>query len=173
MGVNHRGEHKRRKTGAKAVISRKKRNNRAGSQPSATKIGEQKVVSVRVRGGNKKQRALKLEDGHFRFMSTGNIRKARMVQVVYHPSCNELVRTNTLTKSSVVKISAESFKEDVATVGVEQDAELHDGFEKGHLYAIITSRPGQIGMAQGHVLQGEELKFYSERFNKKRGGARK
>lgn len=165
--MNHRGDHKRRKTGAKAVISSKKRNNRAGSQPSATKIGEKRVRPVRVRGGNKKYRALRLDVGHFKFATTGHTRASKLMQVVYHPSSNELVRTNTLTKSSVVKISAEPFSEDVKSVEKEVDPELHEGFEKGYLYAIITSRPGQIGMAQGHVLQGDELKFYSDKFNKK------
>ncbi|AFN82554.1 40S ribosomal protein S8 [Encephalitozoon romaleae SJ-2008] len=173
MGINHRGDHKRRKTGAKAVISRKKRNNRAGSQPSATKIGERRVMPVRVRGGNRKHKALRLDVGHFRFITTGKIRPAKLLQVVYHPSSNDLVRTNTLTKSSVVKISAEGFKEDIKAVASNVDPELHESFEKGYLYAIITSRPGQIGAATGHVLQGDELKFYSDKFNKKTKEVRK
>lgn len=147
---------------------RKKRNNRAGSQPSGTKIGEKRITAVRVRGGNKKYRALRLEEGHFRFMSTGNIRTAKLMQVVYHPSSNELVRTNTLTKSSVVKISASGFEEDVGSINAaEVDPVLFENFQKGHLYAIITSRPGQMGAAQGHVLQGDELAFYADKFNKK------
>ncbi|ADM11081.1 40S ribosomal protein S8 [Encephalitozoon intestinalis ATCC 50506] len=173
MGINHRGDHKRRKTGAKAVISRKKRNNRAGSQPSATKIGERRVIPVRVRGGNKKYKALRLDVGYFRFPSTGKTRASKLLQVVYHPSSNDLVRTNTLTKSSVVKIEAEPFKEDIETIGSSTDPELHENFEKGHLYGIITSRPGQAGAALGHVLQGSELKFYTEKFNKKSKETRK
>ncbi|CAD25117.1 ECU02_0880 [Encephalitozoon cuniculi GB-M1] len=173
MGINHRGDHKRRKTGAKAVISRKKRNNRAGSQPSSTKIGERKVTPVRVRGGNRKYKALRLDMGHFKFITTGKFRMAKLLQVVYHPSSNELVRTNTLTKSSVVKISAEPFKNDIKDVARDVDPSLHESFEKGHLYAIITSRPGQVGMAQGHVLQGDELKFYADKFNKKSKEVRK
>lgn len=146
----------------------KKRNNRAGSQPSATKIAEDtRITRVRVRGGNSKYRALRLQKGHFRFISTGNFRTAGLIQVVYHPSSNELVRTNTLTKSSVVKIAAEPFAEDMKAVDAKVDPALFENFEKGHLYAIITSRPGQMGAAHGHVLQGAELAFYADKFNKK------
>lgn len=156
------------------MISRKKRNNRAGSQPSATKIGEKRVSGVRVRGGNTKYKALRLEEGHFRFISTGNIRTAKLVQVVYHPSSNELVRTNTLTKSSVVRIAAEAFEEDINAIdAASKDPLLYENFQKGHLYAIVTSRPGQMGAVQGHVLQGEELVFYTEKFSKKSKGNQK
>jgi small subunit ribosomal protein S8e len=37
-------------------------------------------------------------------------RKTRVIVVSYHPSNNELVRTNTLTKSAVVQIDAAPFR---------------------------------------------------------------
>jgi len=37
---------------------------------------------------------------------------------------------------------------------------LAEQFDKGRLYARITSRPGQCGHADGYVLEGEELSFY-------------
>jgi small subunit ribosomal protein S8e len=37
-------------------------------------------------------------------------RKVRVIGVVYHPSNNELVRTNTLTKAAVVQIDAAPFR---------------------------------------------------------------
>jgi len=40
---------------------------------------------------------------------------------------------------------------------------LADQFEKGRLYARITSRPGQCGHADGYVLEGEELSFYMKK----------
>jgi small subunit ribosomal protein S8e len=33
-------------------------------------------------------------------------------------------------------------------------------FANGRLYAIISSRPGQSGRADGYILEGEELAFY-------------
>lgn len=67
--------------------------------------------TVRTRGGNQKLRALRVEAGNFSWASEGIARKARIAGVVYHPSNNELVRTNTLTKSAVVQIDATPFKQ--------------------------------------------------------------
>lgn len=39
-------------------------------------------------------------------------------------------------------------------------------FEAGRLYAIISSRPGQSGRADGYVLEGEELAFYQRKLHK-------
>jgi small subunit ribosomal protein S8e len=66
---------------------------------------------VRTRGGNRKFRALRLDSGNFSWGSEGISRKTRVIGVAYHPSNNELVRTNTLTKSAVVQIDAAPFRQ--------------------------------------------------------------
>ena len=66
---------------------------------------------VRVRGGNHKYRALRLDSGNFSWGSEGVSRKVRVISVSFHPSNNELVRTNTLTKSAVVQIDAAPFRQ--------------------------------------------------------------
>ena len=38
---------------------------------------------------------------------------------------------------------------------------------KGRLYACITSRPGQVGRADGYLLEGKELEFYMKKLEKK------
>ncbi len=65
---------------------------------------------MRTRGGNTKYRALRLESGNFSWGSEGIARKVRVIVVAYHPSNNELVRTNTLTKSAVVQVDATPFR---------------------------------------------------------------
>lgn len=81
-----------------------------GRQPAATRIGPKRIHLVRVRGGNQKYRALRLDSGNFSWGSEGVARKVRVIGVVYHPSNNELVRTNSLTKSAVVQIDAAPFR---------------------------------------------------------------
>lgn len=47
---------------------------------------------------------------------------------------------------------------------------LHHFFElmnKGRVLAKITSRPGQCGRADGYLLEGKELDFYSKKIEKK------
>ena len=65
---------------------------------------------VRVRGGNTKRRALRLDHGNFSWGSERCARKARIVDVVYNASNNELVRTKTLVKNAIVLIDATPFR---------------------------------------------------------------
>ncbi|KAK6457989.1 40S ribosomal protein S8 [Scheffersomyces xylosifermentans] len=111
MGISRDSRHKRAATGAKRAQFRKKRKFELGRQSANTKIGTKRIHSVRTRGGNQKFRALRIETGNFSWGSEGIARKTRIASVVYHPSNNELVRTNTLTKSAIVQIDATPFRQ--------------------------------------------------------------
>ncbi|KAI0484324.1 ribosomal protein S8e/ribosomal biogenesis NSA2 [Xylariaceae sp. FL0804] len=111
MGISRDSRHKRSASGAKRAYYRKKRAFEAGRQEANTRIGAKRIHTVRTRGGNTKHRALRLDSGNFAWASEGCTRKTRVIAVVYHPSNNELVRTNTLTKSAVVQIDAAPFRQ--------------------------------------------------------------
>jgi small subunit ribosomal protein S8e len=111
MGISRDSRHKRSNTGAKRAQFRKKRKFELGRQAANTKIGAKRIHSVRTRGGNQKFRALRIETGNFSWASEGIAKKTRIATVVYHPSNNELVRTNTLTKSAIVQVDATPFKQ--------------------------------------------------------------
>jgi len=111
MGISRDSRHKRSATGAKRAYYRKKRAFEKGRQPANTRIGAKRIHLVRTRGGNRKFRALRLEAGNFSWGSEGVSRKTRVIVVAFHPSNNELVRTNTLTKSAVVQIDAAPFRQ--------------------------------------------------------------
>ncbi|KAL8365737.1 hypothetical protein RB595_004497 [Gaeumannomyces hyphopodioides] len=111
MGISRDSRHKRSATGAKRAHYRQKRAWEAGRQPANTRIGPKRIHSVRVRGGNTKYRALRVDSGNFSWGSEGTTRKTRVISVAYHPSNNELVRTNTLTKSAVIQIDAAPFRQ--------------------------------------------------------------
>merc|ERR1711964_866901 len=82
-----------------------------GRQMAMTKIGSKRIHSVRVRGGNKKFRALRLDTGNFSWGSEVITRKCRILDVVYNASNNELVRTKTLVKGCIVVVDATPFKQ--------------------------------------------------------------
>lgn len=83
-----------------------------GRQPANTKISSNKTVRrVRVRGGNVKWRALRLDTGNYSWGSEAVTRKTRILDVVYNSSNNELVRTQTLVKSAIVQVDAAPFKQ--------------------------------------------------------------
>ncbi|VAH47044.1 unnamed protein product [Triticum turgidum subsp. durum] len=104
--------HKRRATGGKQKAWRKKRKYELGRQPANTKLSSNKTVRrVRVRGGNVKWRALRLDTGNFSWGSEAVTRKTRLLDVVYNSSNNELVRTQTLVKNAIVQVDAAPFKQ--------------------------------------------------------------
>lgn len=111
MGISRDSRHKRAATGAKRAQFRKKRKFELGRQSANTRLGTKRIHTVRTRGGNQKFRALRIETGNFSWASEGIARKTRISGVVYHPSNNELVRTNTLTKAAIVQVDATPFRQ--------------------------------------------------------------
>ena len=196
MGITRMGDLKHTKSGARSSAWRNKRNFLAGRPTSQTRIGQKTIHEVRVRGGNLKMRALRLEMGTFAWSSENATRKTRILNVAYHPADNEFVRTNTLTRGSIVSIDATPFKQwyernfgkalgksaykrpenpsdkmkqrwDANKDAGEVAPELVSQFDQGRVLARITSRPGQCGRADGYILEGEELAFYNEKLQKK------
>ncbi|KAJ3251115.1 hypothetical protein HK103_002871 [Boothiomyces macroporosus] len=110
MGMKD-SRHKRSHTGAKRAHYRKKRKFELGRQAANTRIGGKRITTIRVRGGNIKFRALRLDSGNFSWGSQSITSKARIVKVVYNASNNELVRTNTLVKGCIVEIDAVPFRQ--------------------------------------------------------------
>jgi len=216
MGISRDSRHKRSHTGAKRAFYRKKRKFELGRQPANTKLGPKRIHQVRVRGGNLKFRAMRLDTGNFSWGSEAISRKTRIVAVVYNASNNELVRTNTLVKGAIVQVDATPFRqwyeahyatpigkrkkkvqaaedteaaagataaddpltkkrsshnqrkvdERKKTAKIEQAVE--DQFGAGRLYAILSSRPGQSGRADGYILEGKELEFYVRKLKTKK-----
>ncbi|CAN7067668.1 hypothetical protein IGI04_041130 [Brassica rapa subsp. trilocularis] len=112
MGISRDSIHKRRATGGKQKQWRKKRKYEMGRQPANTKLSSNKTVRrIRVRGGNVKWRALRLDTGNYSWGSEAVTRKTRVLDVVYNASNNELVRTKTLVKSAIVQVDAAPFKQ--------------------------------------------------------------
>ncbi|KAI3981400.1 hypothetical protein MKX01_021523 [Papaver californicum] len=112
MGISRDSMHKRRATGGKKKAWRKKRKYELGRQSANTKLSSNKTVRrVRVRGGNVKWRALRLDTGNYSWGSETVTRKSRILDVVYNASNNELVRTQTLVKGAIVQVDAAPFKQ--------------------------------------------------------------
>ena len=110
MGISRSSKCKRRLTGGRMPIHRKKRKFEMGRQASSTKLGERKVISVRCRGGNVKRRALRLNEGNFNWVSEKVTRKCKVLEVLYNATNNELVRTQTIVKNTIVAIDPTPFK---------------------------------------------------------------
>merc|ERR1711922_48830 len=90
---------------------REKRKFEMARPAAMTKLGPQRIHTVRVRGGNKKYRALRLDQGVFSWATEASSRKVRIIDVVYNASNNELVRTKTLVKGAIVTIDSTPFRQ--------------------------------------------------------------
>ena len=198
MSITRDSVHKHRATGGKRKAYRKKREFEIGRQPAMTRIGTKIIHLVRCRYGFIKRRALRLETGNFAWPTQGIASRTRILNVVYNASNNELVRTNTLVRNSIVQVDATPFRQwYLKHYGVEltkkgavarkenkskaviakherrqrkykMDPALEEQFQSGKLLACISSRPGQVGRADGYILEGKELEFYLKKVEKKK-----
>ena len=199
-GITRSSFKKRRATGGKRPVYRKKRKYELGRPAAGTRIGTKRIRTVRVRGGATKFRALRLEHGNFSWSSEATTRRTRILDVVYNATNNELVRTKTLVKGAIVQIDATPFRQWFSThyglelgkkaveavkvsksvtkkresrqkgVGATTDPAVAEQFKTGRLLASIASRPGQSGRCNGYILEGTELAFYQRKMQKKKSG---
>ncbi|KAJ6477790.1 hypothetical protein C8R45DRAFT_1205691 [Mycena sanguinolenta] len=119
--------------------------------------------------------------GVIRLVLTGAV-QISLIRYVYNASNNELVRTNTLVKSTIIQVDAMLFRQwyethyaqPITKKGKAQtpgaatstaaptepatiDLLLETQFAAGCLYASISKWLGQSGRADGHILEGKEL----------------
>lgn len=100
--------------------------------------------------------------------------RARIIDVVYNASDNELLRTKTLVKNCIISVDATCLKsqlekscKDSGNAMAEIDSQIKSQIDKGRVLACVSSRPGQIGKCDGYVLEGPELHFYQKKIHKK------
>ena len=186
MGISRDSRHKKRVSGGRMPIHKKKRKYEMGRQAAHTKIGKKKISVVRGRGGNLKFRAIKLDYGNYTWQSECCSFKCRVYDTVYNATSNEFTRTKTLVKNAIVQIDAVPFRNwylqhygvDLTGKGEKPteepkgknkviDDKVSQQMTKGKLLACISSRPGQSGRVDGYILEGKELQFYIKQMEKK------
>merc|ERR1719400_1461794 len=111
MSISRNSRHKRRATGGRMPIHKKKRKFEMGRVPTMTKLGAKKCINVRGRGGNIKRRALRCDNGNFAWGSESMAAKTRILDTVYNATNNELVRTKTLVKNTIVTVDSTPFRQ--------------------------------------------------------------
>lgn len=168
MGISRDSRHKRSATGAKRAYYRKKRAFEKGRQPANTRIGTKRIHLVRTRGGNTKYRALRIESGNFSWGSEGIARKVRVIVVAFHPSNNELVRTNTLTRSAVVQVDAAPFRTWYeahygTTIGRKRQGQKGEAVEDKKVSNSVTTKREERLKKSGKIETALERQFEAGR----------
>jgi small subunit ribosomal protein S8e len=128
MAIWH-GEKGRKETGGKIILARKKRKYELGSLPIHTKVGEEKRIVVRTKGGGKKVKAQSVEFANVFDPKTKITKKVKILDVVENRANPQFIRSKIVTKGSIIKT------------------------ELGN--ALVTSRPSQHGVVNAVLIQEE------------------
>ena len=112
--------HKRKKTGGRKGIWRKKRKYEMGGDPVKTKLGERRAKLERTKGGGLKIKLLSDLYANVFNPKTGKCSKVRILKVERNPAETNYDREGIITKGAILLT------------------------ELGK--AVVTSRPGQNGV---------------------------
>lgn len=126
MGIWH-GERGRKSTGGLIQEHRKKRKYEMGSIPTLPKMGKEKRVIVRTKGGGRKIRVREIEFANVLDASRTFSKKVKILDVIKNPANPQLVRSKTITKGTIIKT------------------------ELGN--ARVTSRPTQHGVVNAVIVE--------------------
>ncbi|KAK4858007.1 hypothetical protein QYF36_009545 [Acer negundo] len=88
------------------------------------------VGRIRARGGNVKWRALRLDTGNYSWGSEAVTRKARILDVVYNTSNNEMVRTQTLNKTAAALAKKEGEEGESAAASPAEEAKKSNHLQR-------------------------------------------
>lgn len=123
------GEKGRKYTGGIIRIARKKRKYELGSSPMHPKIGKERRIIKRVKGGGIKIKISFAEYANVLDPKTNQTKKVKIITVVSTPAEPHLARRNIITKGAVIKTEIGNAK--------------------------VTSRPSQNGVVNSVLLTKE------------------
>jgi len=119
LSVCHGDQHKRKDSGGRKIVSRKKRRFEKGFFPAETALGKNKSKTMRKHGGNEKLRLLSVNQVNISDAS-GKTEKVEILRVIKNPANVDYDRRGVITKGTMI----------ATALGT----------------ARITSRPGQDGI---------------------------
>lgn len=119
---------RRKPSGARFTATNPKRKHQIGRAPALTRTGsEDRVKTLRTKGGNTKRRLLEVQHANVFDPATGKSQVVELVSVTENPANRHFVRRNILTKGTVVDTKAGK--------------------------ARVTNRPGQEGVVNAVLVK--------------------
>ncbi len=120
------GKSRRKYTGGRLHLNRKKKAHEAGRPAADTTIGETRRRKIRTHGGGLKLRLLRCEFANIADPRSGTTKKAKIITVKKNPANPFYARRNITTKGAII------------------ETEIGD--------AVVTSRPGQEGIVNAVLI---------------------
>jgi small subunit ribosomal protein S8e len=124
------GRPKRKPSGGRLRLARKKRKFEVGREKQFTHLGARKVKMYRTKGANSKARLLMIDTANVCDPKTKTIKKVKLLTVKSNPSNPNYVQRNIMTKGATVM------------------TELGE--------AVVTSRCGQDGVVNAMLIAPAE-----------------
>ncbi|MBN1677495.1 MAG: 30S ribosomal protein S8e [Candidatus Thermoplasmatota archaeon] len=124
------GRPKRKPSGGRLRLARKKRKFEVGREKQFTRLGARKVKMYRTKGANTKARLLTVDTANVLDPKTKTVKNIKILTVKSNPSNPNYVQRNIITKGATVM------------------TELGE--------AVITSRCGQDGVVNAMLLKPSE-----------------
>jgi small subunit ribosomal protein S8e len=129
LSVWHGDQHKRKDSGGKKRVNRKKRRFEKGFFPAETALGKLKSKTIRKHGGNEKVRLLSVNQANISDAS-GKTSKVEILRVIKNPANVDYDRRGVITKGTMI----------ATPLGT----------------ARVTSRPGQDGIVNAILVTKKE-----------------
>ena len=107
-GMKSQFRSKRKASGGRYNATRKKKLREVAREPLYTRIGEKKVKTYRVQGGNQKKSLLRSKEANV--LIDGKYKKVKVEEVVENQANRHFVRRNILTKGAIIKTEAGNAK---------------------------------------------------------------
>ena len=101
MSVWHGDQHKRKASGGRRRINRKKRRFEKGYFPAETRLGKNKSRMVRKQGGTEKIRLLAVNQVNVSDVS-GKTSKVKILRVIKNPANVDYDRRGVITKGTMI-----------------------------------------------------------------------
>ena len=120
------GKSRRKNSGGRLHLHRKKRRHEAGRPAADTTVGETRRRKIRTRGGSSKMRVLRCEYANVADPKSGATTTAKIITVKKNPANPFYARRNITTKGAII------------------ETEIGD--------AVVTSRPGQEGIVNAVLI---------------------
>ncbi len=119
MVIIQKGRLKKKPSGGRYKQGRSKKKYEIGRKPTHTKIGEQKISTIKTKGGGQKTKIFEVKFANVLNPKDKKVSKVEILRVVECPANRHFIRRNILVKGAIIETKLGKAK--------------------------VTSRPGQSG----------------------------
>ena len=152
------------------LMNRLRSEWRADRKPANTKLSTKDIVEERKAfGGFKKFKAVEISKGTYTLASQNLSHECLILDVIHSEAGKKYREHNILSKHCYIIVDVTPIKDSINLDEIKKNMNgsknnstamqniIENSFEKGHMYAKVTSRPGQTGKCDGIILEGNDL----------------